>query len=516
MLKEDDPCPIPNCNSHRLIESADHRSLYCPTCRWQTNDFERLPPVFLISVAAPDCTAICAVVSCPNYDKEAEKSGQCCSTECAEKAVAAVRSTSVYQVCGVCDRKAKELPYSVGTVHCCSRLCFETAKVSAKLNKDKMGVMNECPQCKHMSLVLWTDGSYRCGDCRHKLTPHTVEDAAKCIGGTFTLEVGGVKTEPIPHTATKEETQEALAKAAGLVTGSGVYNMPNGMIFPADWSTEARNAYFDYLRPFNGTEKWPVSPEEWRATNCIVCGVKPCDGKSRYCSPECHIVANGGAHLLSDRYCPEKMCSGRPPMVREEDTVTGTSWRCACGRVYLCETGDKLICVRQPNGARSPVPILPEGIKFEEIEQQEIVNGLQFSVVPQYELIPREAMLRLIKRAELGQKTKGKNAWNALSINQENLNSKEALVKRLGHAIDHCYKLINRIVTDQPLYEGNEDDAAALMWAGMYACCATKVITESSNCLPTHSPSKTVSQTTSKESSVKQPSTEGNTPLIVL
>lgn len=184
---------------------------------------------------------------------------------------------------------------------------------------------------------------------------------------------------------------------------------------------------------------------------CTVCHAKPCDGKSRYCSPECHIIANGGALLLKE-------------------------------------------------------------------EPQEIVNGLQFSVVPQYELLPREALLRLIRRAELGQKTKGKNAWNALSDNQESLLSKEALCKRLGHAIDHAYKLMDRVVNDKPLFDHdiNEDDAAALMWAGMYACCATALIKERS-CLPTHSPSKTVSQTISKESSVKQPLTEeGITPPVVL
>lgn len=111
-------------------------------------------------------------------------------------------------------------------------------------------------------------------------------------------------------------------------------------------------------------------------------------------------------------------------------------------------------------------------------EPQEIVSGLQFTVVPKFELIPREAMLRLVRRAELGQRTKGKNAWNALSENQDALKSREALAKRLGHAIDHAYKLLDRLATGEPLYDlkSDEDDAAALMWAGMYACCATEAI----------------------------------------
>lgn len=111
-------------------------------------------------------------------------------------------------------------------------------------------------------------------------------------------------------------------------------------------------------------------------------------------------------------------------------------------------------------------------------EEQEIVAGISFSVVPRFELIPRVALLRLVRRAELGKRLKGKAAWNAMSDNQDALKSSEALIKRLGHAIDHATKLLERVIAGRPLIEpeNDEDDAAALMWAGMYACCATDAI----------------------------------------
>ena len=109
----------------------------------------------------------------------------------------------------------------------------------------------------------------------------------------------------------------------------------------------------------------------------------------------------------------------------------------------------------------------------------ELVAGLSFSVIPPFELIPRIAWVRLAKRAELGQKTKGKNAWNALSDNQSALLSREALAKRLGHAIDHATKLLEKLISDQDF--SGDDDAAALMWAGMYAICATEAMTAVKN-----------------------------------
>lgn len=111
-------------------------------------------------------------------------------------------------------------------------------------------------------------------------------------------------------------------------------------------------------------------------------------------------------------------------------------------------------------------------------EPQEIVAGLQFSIVPKFELLPREGITRLIQRIEYGELTKGQNAWNASTSNQEALADKVALAKRLGHAIDHAYKLLDKLYGGSLLYDlkKNDDDAAALQWAGMYACCATKAI----------------------------------------
>lgn len=115
-------------------------------------------------------------------------------------------------------------------------------------------------------------------------------------------------------------------------------------------------------------------------------------------------------------------------------------------------------------------------------EPQELVAGLQFSKVPKFELAPRVAMLRLIRRIEYGEITKGKNAWNAASDNQEALADRTALAKRLGHAINHAYNLLEKLYSGVPLYDlsKNDDDAAALMWAGMYACCATDAMEKTS------------------------------------
>lgn len=137
-------------------------------------------------------------------------------------------------------------------------------------------------------------------------------------------------------------------------------------------------------------------------------------------------------------------------------------------------------------------------------EPQEVVDGLQFSVVPQFELIPREALVRLVRRAELGQKIKGAKAWNALSDNQASLLSKVGLAKRLGHAIDHATKLLEKLLAGEPLYQGEDDDAAALMWAGMFACCATAAMEKEKHCQPKSSPSSQVSQQQSKDLEQKQ------------
>ncbi len=367
-----------------------------------------------------DCHPICARISCPNYDKEAEKLTQYCSYKCAPKDIDAPgfvveRSTSF-------ERTAE--------------------KIAAKLNKDGMGIMNECPKCgEHsLSLSLWTDGSYRCPDCGHKLTPHTAEDAASCLSPPLTTS---------DMIAIEEDQKQ-------------------------------------------------IKEEEDKL--CIFCHSVPCDGKSLYCSPECHSAYLRGSEAHKDRYCPEKMCAGRPPMVREEDTVTGTCWRCACGRLYLL-MGGGLICVKQP-----------EGVKHEEIvfqapghPPQIDIDGILSTPGLSHHLVPLIVTERRIKRYMLGQVRKGPKAWNAMAPAeiQEGLKSKLALLTRLSHAIDHANKLIHKVIHDLPF--DDDDDAAAISWAGDYAIAATDAIEKERNCQHTASPFKTVSQTTSKELSGKQP-----------
>lgn len=88
-----------------------------------------------------------------------------------------------------------------------------------------------------------------------------------------------------------------------------------------------------------------------------------------------------------------------------------------------------------------------------------------------FHLIPEIAIRRLCERIALGEKTKGKDAWNALSENQDVLKSIKALARRLGHGINHSYKLLAKIQNNEPWTEEDEKEASAVMWAGMFAIC---------------------------------------------
>ena len=104
---------------------------------------------------------------------------------------------------------------------------------------------------------------------------------------------------------------------------------------------------------------------------------------------------------------------------------------------------------------------------------QEMVDGLLVSTdTLAYHLIPVVAIQRLCERIMLGEKTKGKDAWNALSDNQQVLDSKKALARRLGHTINHAYRLLNKIQQEEHWVEEDEREASAVMWGGMYAICA--------------------------------------------
>jgi hypothetical protein len=109
-------------------------------------------------------------------------------------------------------------------------------------------------------------------------------------------------------------------------------------------------------------------------------------------------------------------------------------------------------------------------------DASQMIGGLKCSTIPPFHLIPRIAYVRLAERVALGEATKGKDAWNALSSNQHVLQNKITLARRLGHAINHALSLLDKIAKGSDLSEG-DDDAAALMWAGMYAICSTDALT---------------------------------------
>lgn len=109
----------------------------------------------------------------------------------------------------------------------------------------------------------------------------------------------------------------------------------------------------------------------------------------------------------------------------------------------------------------------------EEESPSEFVGGMLVSKDTLcFHLIPQVAMQRLCERIALGEQTKGKDAWNALSDNQHVLDSREALARRLGHLINHSYHLLAKIQNKEPWTEEDEKEASAVMWGGMFAICS--------------------------------------------
>lgn len=103
----------------------------------------------------------------------------------------------------------------------------------------------------------------------------------------------------------------------------------------------------------------------------------------------------------------------------------------------------------------------------------EMIDGLRVSTDTLcYHLIPEVAMKRLCERISLGEQTKGKDAWNAMSDNQDVLKSPKALARRLGHLINHSYRLLGKLQNNEPWTEEDEKEASAVMWGGMFAICA--------------------------------------------
>lgn len=137
------------------------------------------------------------------------------------------------------------------------------------------------------------------------------------------------------------------------------------------------------------------------------------------------------------------------------------------------------------------------------------------SAQPRWDLLPRRALLRLIARTELGieRKTLCKvcgvsksdvnllggfsarchynaehawecKAWNARSANQACLTDKEFVISRVVHTINHAYALLAKLIDDRLLLRSNDedDDAAAIMWNGMFLCEATDALTAFNFC----------------------------------
>ena len=102
-------------------------------------------------------------------------------------------------------------------------------------------------------------------------------------------------------------------------------------------------------------------------------------------------------------------------------------------------------------------------------------SGRTGTRVPRLDLIPYAALCRIADRFELGLERHKERAWNARNQDQASLTDKEWVISRCVHAIHHAMKLIEKI-------EGGgfgsveDDDAAAIAWAGVFLCEATTAL----------------------------------------
>lgn len=120
----------------------------------------------------------------------------------------------------------------------------------------------------------------------------------------------------------------------------------------------------------------------------------------------------------------------------------------------------------------SGFPGIPVAMPLAPGQPPQIKVGAGYSSpAPRFELIPSIGLIRLADRFELGEINKGDKAWNAMSANQEILSDKTFLCNRLGHVIGHALMLLDKVIHDRPF--DDDDDAAAIAWAGVFAICAT-------------------------------------------
>lgn len=95
-------------------------------------------------------------------------------------------------------------------------------------------------------------------------------------------------------------------------------------------------------------------------------------------------------------------------------------------------------------------------------------SGATSSHCPDYAQIPMQAMNALAARFELGEQKHGRDNW------RNGLHDKSYVIERLNHCIRHAYHLINKL-EGKMAWDGVEDDAGAILWAGAFAAVATEV-----------------------------------------
>ncbi len=103
-------------------------------------------------------------------------------------------------------------------------------------------------------------------------------------------------------------------------------------------------------------------------------------------------------------------------------------------------------------------------------------NGIKSSKTPPFELIPREALVALARIFEAGIEQKGVDgAWNGRRADYHTILTRDFVINRLGHCIDHSSKAIQRLVTGQ---RPEPNDAGAIMFAGALLAVYMEVLAE--------------------------------------
>ena len=115
-------------------------------------------------------------------------------------------------------------------------------------------------------------------------------------------------------------------------------------------------------------------------------------------------------------------------------------------------------------------------------EPQQLLAGgkIASSISPAFHLIPSVAITALANRCKLGVERKADKAWNATTNNQECLTDRELIMHRIGHVIDHALKLRDKLIHADAENDiealNTDDDAAAVMWGGMFLVCAIDAV----------------------------------------